>query len=131
MMSQEKRLVHNSALCLLCDDIIVSKHRHDFVACHCGSIGVDGGNEYERRMGESFNMINLSIYSDKFEDFREYLRWGRNYNKNMVKLPQTEWILIKDLETEHIKSILSGGYSFGNPFYTKLFHQELEYRIKK
>ena len=131
MENQEKILILNRALCLLCDDLIVSKHGHDFVMCSCGAVGVDGGNNYERRIGESHDMINLSIYSDKFEDFREHLRWGRNYDENMVRLDKTEWIPIKDMTTDHIQAILDGGYSNGNPFYTKLFQEEIAYRIKK
>lgn len=125
-----KILVHNSALCLLCDDLIVSKHGHDFVMCSCNSIGVDGGMNYERRIGEAYNMINLSVYSDKFEDFREYLRWGRNYDKNMKRLPATEWIPIKELDTDHIQAILDGGYAAGNPFFKNLFEEELKFRNK-
>jgi len=32
--------------CSQCGDIIVSKHRHDFVVCTCGSVFVDGGDDY-------------------------------------------------------------------------------------
>jgi hypothetical protein len=36
----------NRAKCKLCGDVIESKHRHDFVACKCENISVDGGNDY-------------------------------------------------------------------------------------
>ncbi len=39
-----KRITKNSIKCNLCQDIIVSKHTHDFVSCKCGSCSVDGGN---------------------------------------------------------------------------------------
>lgn len=38
----------NKVRCKKCDDIIESKHRHDFVRCRCGSIYVDGGQDYQR-----------------------------------------------------------------------------------
>lgn len=31
-----------------CNDIVESKHRHDFVRCKCGKCYVDGGNDYTR-----------------------------------------------------------------------------------
>lgn len=40
--------IRNRARCLKCGDIIESKYRHDFVKCSCGSIFVDGGNDYWR-----------------------------------------------------------------------------------
>lgn len=34
--------------CLSCEDIIESKHRHDFVTCKCGAVSADGGRDYLR-----------------------------------------------------------------------------------
>jgi hypothetical protein len=52
--------IRNRARCLKCGDIIESKHRHDFVSCSCGTIFVDGGNEYWRYGGDlnSFERID-------------------------------------------------------------------------
>lgn len=51
----------NRAKCRLCGDVIESKHRHDFVVCKCGSIFIDGGQDYCRcgtlKEGVSFNDI--------------------------------------------------------------------------
>lgn len=44
-------IVQNAVICNKCDDFIVSKHRHDFVTCKCGSVSVDGGQAYLRRTG--------------------------------------------------------------------------------
>ena len=49
----------NSIQCIKCQDIIVSKHRHDYVTCSCYSVAVDGGSHYLRR-----------AYS-KLSDFKE------------------------------------------------------------
>lgn len=38
--------------CLKCNTTIKSKHTHDMVWCKCGSIAVDGGNDYLRCVGE-------------------------------------------------------------------------------
>jgi len=45
-------IIRNSAMCLKCNEHIESIHRHDFVVCKCGNIGVDGGKDYLRRMVE-------------------------------------------------------------------------------
>lgn len=42
-------ILRNAAECRRCGDVIESKHRHDFVACSCGAIFVDGGKAYLRR----------------------------------------------------------------------------------
>jgi hypothetical protein len=43
------RVIRNRCQCRQCDDIIESKHRHDFVRCRCGAIFTDGGTAYIRR----------------------------------------------------------------------------------
>ena len=45
------RIIRNSAQCLKCLDTIESKHVHDFRWCKCGSIAVDGGKAYLKRVG--------------------------------------------------------------------------------
>lgn len=44
------RYLSNRAKCLLCGEIIESKHRHHFVRCHCGNLVVDGGLDYLKRI---------------------------------------------------------------------------------
>ena len=39
----------NAAVCKNCGDLIRSCHVHDFKMCKCGSIHIDGGNEYCKR----------------------------------------------------------------------------------
>ena len=61
-------LTRNASQCRKCGDLIVSKHRHDFVTCKCGAISVDGGLNYSRRTGNPEDMIDMSEYSTKPED---------------------------------------------------------------
>lgn len=42
----------NRARCRLCGDEIESVHRHDYRACGCGAIAVDGGTDYHRAIGD-------------------------------------------------------------------------------
>jgi len=56
-----EKILHNRAQCLLCEDIIESTHRHDYVSCKCGEIAVDGGRSYLRRSAKNFlNFLDLS-----------------------------------------------------------------------
>lgn len=45
---------HNRARCRKCGDVIESRARHNLVQCSCGSLTVDGGQEYLRRQCGSF-----------------------------------------------------------------------------
>ena len=42
-------IVRNMCRCTVCNSIIESKARHDFVQCTCGRIFTDGGQDYIRR----------------------------------------------------------------------------------
>lgn len=41
--------MRNRARCTVCDTVVESMHRHDFVTCTCGALSVDGGQDYRRR----------------------------------------------------------------------------------
>lgn len=52
--------MRNRARCKLCESIIESYHRHDYVTCKCGEIAVDGGNDYWRVMAKDWsNFIRI------------------------------------------------------------------------
>ena len=57
-----EKITKNSAKCLLCGDVLVSEHRHDFKSCSCGNLSVDGGNDYIRRgwSGSKDTILELS-----------------------------------------------------------------------
>ncbi len=66
--------MRNRAKCKLCGDILESFHRHDFVACKCGEISIDGGNDYLycgaknwenfRRIDDQGNEIVVKVSSE-------------------------------------------------------------------
>jgi len=59
----------NKGQCKLCNDIIESVHRHDYVKCKCGEIAVDGGKSYRRRSAKDFsNFIELSEFTEEEYD---------------------------------------------------------------
>ena len=55
-----KKIIVNKAKCKKCGDIIESKEVNDFKRCTCGSIAVDGGLEYIKRVGNKDDIIELS-----------------------------------------------------------------------
>ena len=58
-----KKLIKNQIKCLKCGDIIVSKHRHDFVTCSCGNVSVDGGSDYCRvSFEEKDTWVDISVW---------------------------------------------------------------------
>ena len=39
---------NTTATCLVCNDTIISQHRHDYKSCSCGNVQVDGGSDYAK-----------------------------------------------------------------------------------
>jgi len=126
-------ILRNSIKCNHCNDEIESKHVHDFVRCKCGKVSVDGGLAYGKTMFTSLSdFTNTSITDEGTHELRrEHLKWGNNYDKDMNALPETMWIPIKDMSSDHIQAILDGGYVKNNYAFQELFKEELEFRNNK
>lgn len=71
--------------------------------------------------------IEDDIMLMKFVSAREVLYWGNNYSEKGNRLKKTNWILIKDMSTEHIKAVLNGNFT-NNLVYLKAFNDELKLR---
>ena len=63
-----KKLIKNAFKCLYCNDIIESKHQHDFTTCKCGKTSIDGGTSYIRLVGDLDMMQNMCEYVEVWED---------------------------------------------------------------
>lgn len=58
-----QKIKRNRVRCMICNDIIESKHRHDWVECTCGNCYVDGGTDYLRRGTKEVHKVKeLSTY---------------------------------------------------------------------
>lgn len=106
--------------------IIESHHRHDFVS-HTDKNGhgyfVDGGLDYARRGGPR-DYEDLTVFEDAdFLIIRNAFSWG-SYGKNGDQ--ELKWILLKDLETDHINKILELDYINGKV--REWMEQELIFR---
>lgn len=76
--------------CLFCNDIIESKHIHDFVTCKCDSCYADGGQDYLHFGGKDFNKI-LILFDDGTEiiasddvNYRKNIKNGKIKNINLL-----------------------------------------------
>ena len=74
-----KVLSKNAIKCLVCNTILESKHRHDFVMCPCpNQTFTDGGLSYNRVGGKDLSLIdNLCEYRTLTHE---------SYNKEQVEL---------------------------------------------
>lgn len=68
----KRPMATNIAKCKSCGDVIESKHRHDFQACKCGDIFIDGGKDYirfgwpgDKSPDECIEFIEKNIEEDK------------------------------------------------------------------
>ena len=57
---KKRKIIRNAIRCNHCGDVIESTYRHDFKACSCGRVSVDGGHDYLRR-----------CYTDSSEDYTD------------------------------------------------------------
>ena len=98
----------------------------------------------DQRVGQV--LINLQLVPDKLDIWtdeelsillsqgcnpRDVVLWGVNYDKDRNKLPTTEFRLVRDMDTDHIETILkevsSDMYKIPQG-YIDIFNNELIYR---
>jgi tRNA(Ile2) C34 agmatinyltransferase TiaS len=59
-MEKKKEIISNKVKCKKCGDIIESKSTNDYKRCSCGTVAVDGGKDYLKRIGKEKDYIELS-----------------------------------------------------------------------
>jgi len=127
---------------------LISYHRRDYKAKTVGSdyYSIDGGQDgYVRCSGPDYNptffekvldklkikKINYFPYlkecdlDDCFSQAREEFEWGSNFDKNGIFFEKTIYRKLKDLETDHIETLVDN-YTSG--FIQRLMLEELEFR---
>jgi len=107
---------------------LFSFHRYDYKEYGNWDdfVMIDGGWDYVRYSG----LLKEADVSEVFEDIREQFQWGKNKNKDGSVLEKTQWILLKDLETDHLEAILQyflENKNCDHPNY-QILKYELEYR---
>lgn len=58
----------------------------------------------------------------------EILLWGTNYDKDMNRLPNTIWKPINELESDHLRAIINGGFVKYNKKYRQIMCKVLRNR---
>mgnify|MGYP001241826894 CR=1 FL=1 len=82
--SRNTQIIQNELECKKCGDIIYSCNRHDFKYCKCGSIAVDGGMDYLRRVGNVTDFVDRSMHMDvdALSDCKDAIRWAKDTGRN-------------------------------------------------
>lgn len=78
-------ILQNEARCKACDDVIFSRHRHDFVSCKCGAVTLDGGMSYLRRVGRDLSLVEercIEIPDEAGHAAIEAIRWAHDTGRN-------------------------------------------------
>lgn len=97
--------------------------------CSCNKSAIDIEELYSRTIGDA--EIREGEISDLIEGIREQFTWTSNYDKDMKRIPPVERLL-KDLDTDHILSIITYlTESNNNPRTINLMASELKYRYEK
>ena len=60
-MEKKEEIISNKIKCKKWGDIIESKSTNDDKKCSCGSVAVDGGRDYLKRIGNEEDYEELSI----------------------------------------------------------------------
>jgi len=79
-----KKLIQNQVRCNRCGDEPYSASVHDYKECKCGSIAVDGGLSYTRRVGNinEYTEISMSLEEEVIADITSAAKWGKDNGRN-------------------------------------------------
>ena len=101
-----KVLTKNAIKCLVCNTILESKHRHDFVMCPCpNETACDGGLEYQRTLAVDLNLI---------EDLCEYQVMTQEDYDNLIEQTKAKQLAKNE---QGVKDGLL--VKIGNDYYSK------------
>lgn len=109
-------------------DKLFSFDRHDYRSTDTGEF-IDGGFDYIRTNCE----IKTDFVDNLIQDIREQFKWYVSLDKDGRVLKEPKYVLLKDLDTDHIEAILKLP-TLVNPetlwakTYKSIFENELKYR---
>ena len=128
-MNGLEQIVLSTATCKQCGDVLISRHRHDYVMCTCDNkTMLDGGTEYQRYGGVDLSLVDLSgtIYlTDGFEKCRTAPIWG-SYGKTGDE--PLKFMSVSEMETEHLEAAIKELGHRVEKWRLDLMLQELENR---
>jgi len=101
-----KVLTKNAIKCLVCNTILESKYRHNYVKCQCpNETACDGGLEYQRTLAVDLNLI---------EDLSEYQVMTQEDYDNLIKQTKAKQLAKNE---QGVKDGLL--VKIGNDYYSK------------
>lgn len=109
--------------------IIESINRHDYVTYEDKNgkhYMLDGGTDYVRRSVNGDEVLIQLYDTDDIVKLRQHVKWGKNFDENMKRLPQTQWITLANLEDGHLDALCL--YDGAPETYRKLFIREKQFR---
>ena len=59
-MEKKEEIISNKIKCKKCGDIIDSKSTNDYKKCSCGTVAVDDGKDYLKRIGNEEDYEDIS-----------------------------------------------------------------------
>jgi len=103
-------IIQNEAQCNNCKDIIFSRHRHDFVACKCNAIAVDGGMAYLKRVGKPEDIIERSMSLDDkiINECKEAVQSAIKTNRNELGIALALIRVLRDNDLLNLEKFMEG-----------------------
>ena len=118
--------------------ILTSKYTHDFIMYedkNGKSYGVDGGMSYAKRIGDTNECEDLSVYVDedtieeKYEALRDTLAESINWGSRGINGDEpVRWLKITEMSDGHLDALVNVYKGPVDAFYKKCFKYEIEYR---
>jgi hypothetical protein len=120
-----RQIVYNSVKCLECNEVLVSRHVHDYVTCGCPNDAMaDGGNEYGRYGAMDMDKIELYyVYAD--DDFEIVRKHAVRGSRGIDGKDPLTWIAIADMDDDYLEAVLDYG---GVDWHLDLIRKEIAYR---
>lgn len=101
-------ILSNQVECLKCGDKPFSAHRHDFKPCRCGSVAVDGGLSYLRRVGDmspgATKDISIEIDDQFYFRCKEAAQWCIDTDRNALGIVCALFRAIRDAGYKVVES---------------------------
>ena len=123
------QIILNSAKCLLCGDVLISRYQHYFVTCKCTTLSIDGGQTYLRRLCYPMHSYEeLSVNSDAdYEEARQAVVRG---SYGVTGKEPLHYIKLCDMTDSHLKAtiIYCKLHKQTETIWYSYYLQEVEYR---
>lgn len=120
-----RQIVYNSVKCLECNEVLVSRHRHDYVTCGCPNNAMaDGGNDYERYGAMDMDKIETYyVYAD--DDYELVRKYAVRGSRGKGGRDPLTWIPIADMDDDYLLAVLDYG---GADWHLDIIRKEIKYR---